>query len=199
MISQLSGHVIGLEATSLVIDVSGVGFQVLSSPATLAGLTLGDSVTLATHLIVREDSLTLYGFDSPQERSAFLLVQSVTGIGPKLALGIVAHLSVSALVAAIRQEDIVSLSKVPGLGKKTAERLILELKEKVTSLGSPPDTSSSPVPSAHHEQVILGLQSLGYNSKDAESAWDSISELTSDPDNSVSDLMKAALKSLARK
>lgn len=195
MISQLVGDVVEVSVTSLVINVGGVGFQVLCTPSTTAGCRVGETARLHTHLAVREDALTLYGFSSADERQAFLLAQSVTGIGPKLALSIVAHLSAGQLRHAILTDNLVTLSKVPGVGRKTAQRLVLELKDKALTL----ETSTDEVTDhAQKEQVTLGLIGLGYSSKDAEAAWESIQEQAVDPSVTVSSLMRAALQSLAK-
>ena len=197
MISQLRGEVIEVQATSVVLDVSGVGFFVACTPNTSAGLLFGQQACLHTHLAVREDSLTLYGFSSPEEKEAFILSQSVTGVGPKLALAIVAHLTPAQLRQAILTENLMTLSKVPGVGRKMAQRLVLELKDKALRLQGTdsPDPSTNTQPK---ELLLLGLQGLGYSAKDAEAAWESISDLVSDSNVSVSVMMKAALRSLAK-
>ena len=196
MIAQLTGTVVEIRPTSMILEVSGVGFSVICSPNTTAGLHPGDHVRLHTHLVVREDSLTLYGFVSPEETTAFVLVQSVTGIGPKLALAIVSHLTVAELRQAILTENLVMLSRTPGVGSKVAQRLALELKDKVASL----PTSTEPAlieTSDWRDQVVSGLQGLGYSARDSEAAWESIREMAS-AQASVSDLMRAALRSLAK-
>jgi len=196
MITQLKGEVLEIGVTSLTIDVGGVGFSVACTPATAAGVRLGETARLHTHLAVREDALTLFGFSSPAEREAFLLAQSVTGIGPKLALAIVSHLTAAQLRQAILTENRLALAKVPGVGQKTASRLVLELKDKVAGLEGPAEqTVAAP---QQHEQVVLGLEGLGYSARDAEAAWDAIAAMSGDPVVSVSELMRAALRSLAR-
>ncbi|MCL2471405.1 MAG: Holliday junction branch migration protein RuvA [Propionibacteriaceae bacterium] len=197
MISQLTGTVADLRPTSVVLDVSGVGFLVACTPNTSAGLTRGTTATLHTHLAVREDALTLYGFSSPHEREAFIMVQSVTGIGPKLALAIVSHLTASQVRQAILAENLVALSKVPGVGRKTAQRLVLELKDKAAALPGTTD-QATPDRSGWQDQVVTGLQGLGYSARDADAAWEAVREQAGDGSATVSDLMRAALKSLAK-
>ncbi len=197
MIAQLTGEVVAARPTALVLDVGGVGFLVACPPATSAEAQIGQVLTLHTHLAVREDALTLYGFVAPEERDAFVLVQSVSGIGPKLALAVVAQLTPAQLRQAILAENLMALSSVPGIGKKTAQRLILELKEKAPGL----DATAAPEAEAGSDwkqQVVLGLTGLGYSAKDAEGAWESVSDQAHDPAASVSGLMRAALQSLAR-
>ena len=198
MIAQLTGLVADIGVAAVVLDVGGVGFLVACSPNTASGLRVGAPATLHTHLAVREDALTLYGFASPEEREAFLLVQSVTGIGPKLAMAIISHLTAGELRHAIMTENLVVLSKVPGVGRKVAQRLVLELKDKALTLAadqSPTVTTSS----REEDQVLLGLQGLGYSARDAAAAWAQVRPLVeADPSMSVSALMKAALQSLAR-
>ena len=198
MIAQLTGQIAEIGASAVVIDVGGVGFLVVCSPNTSAGLRVGSQASLHTHLAVREDALTLFGFASTDEREAFLLVQSVTGIGPKLAMAIISHLTAGELRQAIMTENLVQLSKVPGVGRKVAQRLVLELKDKALTLAQ----DQSPVVATgtrEEEQVLLGLQGLGYSARDAAAAWDVVRPLAeADPTLSVSALMKAALQSLAR-
>ncbi|MCL2784062.1 MAG: Holliday junction branch migration protein RuvA [Propionibacteriaceae bacterium] len=197
MIAQLNGTVVDIGPTSAVLNVSGVGFQILCTPHTCANLEIDGPASLFTHLAVREDALTLYGFSTAEEREAFLLAQSVTGIGPKMALGIVAHLSPAQFRQAVRTENLSALSKVPGVGTKTAQRLVLELKDKVLTL---PGTTQEVLhsPSQWQEQVVDGLIGLGYSAKDAQAAWERVAAAASDPSVTVSQLMKTALQSLAK-
>ena len=200
MIAQLTGQVADVGASAVVLDVGGVGFLVACSPNTSSGLRVGSPATLHTHLAVREDALTLYGFASPEEREAFLLVQSVTGIGPKLAMAIISHLTAGELRQAILTENLVVLSKVPGVGRKVAQRLVLELKDKALALAASDQSPTAPAGATREEeQVLLGLQGLGYSARDAAAAWDRVRPLAeADPTMTVSGLMKAALQSLAR-
>ena len=129
MIAQLTGTVIAAGATHVVLDLNGFGVKALCTPATAAAVRLGQPATLATSLVVREDSLTLYGFTEADERDCFELVQSASGIGPKIAQAVVSVLSPDALRAAIAAENIAALTKVPGIGVKGAQRLVIELKD----------------------------------------------------------------------
>lgn len=205
MISQLTGRVVKSTASWAVLDVAGVGFKVLCPPATAASLTPGELATLATSLVVREDSLTLFGFADDVEREAFELVQSASGIGPKIALAVVSVLPPDRLVAAIRQEDVRALTAVPGIGAKGAQRLIVDLKDKVAQLGvmvadAPVSASPRADDEAWRGQVLAGLTGLGWPVKDAEAACEQISTLAqAEPQPSVGQLMKAALQTLAAK
>jgi len=200
MIAQLTGTVVYLTGTGVILDVGGVGFQLVCTPATTATLSVGAKATLQTHLAVREDAWSLYGFASAAERAAFVLVQSVTGIGPKLALAIVALLTPAQLRQAILTENLVTLSKVPGVGRKVAQRLVLELKDKALELASDDDGTPGEEAMGQQEQVVQGLLGLGYSLRDADAAWEAVREMIhDDPDVSVSQLMRAALRSLARK
>ena len=197
MISQLTGRVAEVNATSVVFDVGGVGFLIACTPDTAAGLSTKETATLYTHLAVREDSLNLFGFASHAEREAFILTQSVSGIGPKLALAIVSCLTPAQLKQAILTENLVTLTKVPGVGRKVAQRLALELKDKAAGIETA-ETETLVEDSQWKDQVEQGLTGLGYSAKDAAAAWESVREMASDPACSVADLMKAALRSLAR-
>ena len=201
MIAQLTGVVAQVGPTSAVIEIGGFGVQAVCSPSTVAGLRLGQRATLATSLIVREDSLTLYGFASTDEREFFELLLTASGVGPKLAQAALAVLSPDELRTAIATENLVQLCKVPGVGRKGAQRIVIELKDKINAVeqANPPLTSvrSSAVWRA---QVTQGLQGLGWSARDAESACDEVEHMTrEDPLVTVAVLMRAALQSLARK
>ena len=197
MISQLTGRVADVHPTSVVLDVSGVGFLIACTPDTAASLSKAETATLFTHLVVREDALNLFGFSTHAEREAFILAQSVSGIGPKLALAIMSCLTPAQLKQAILTENLVALSKVPGVGRKVAQRLVLELKDKAAGIETT-DEEILVEDSVWKDQVEQGLQGLGYSAKDATAAWEAVREMASDPSCSVADLMKAALRSLAR-
>ena len=148
MIAQLTGTVTQVGPTSVVIDVGGIGILALCGPATTAGLRLGERTTLATSLVVREDSLTLYGFASADERDFFDLLQTATGVGPKLAQATLAVLSPDELRQAIATENLVQLMKVPGVGRKGAQRLVIELKDKINTVGATDLPPAVPAPAA---------------------------------------------------
>lgn len=207
MIAQLTGTISSLGANWVVLDVQGVGFKVSTPPGTAGGLQPGSRASLATSLVVREDSLTLYGFATPAERDAFELLQTSPGIGPRIAVATISVLSPGQLVAAIRGEDVDTLVKVPGIGRKGAQKMVLDLREKVLALGLPaapdpagaPQTGAQPGAQQWREQVSSGLQGLGWSFKDAEAACDQVADLVEqDPQVSLGSLMKAALQKLAR-
>jgi Holliday junction DNA helicase RuvA len=201
MIAQLTGVVAHVGPTSAVIEVGGFGVQAVCSPNTVAGLRTGHRATLATSLVVREDSLTLYGFASADEREFFELLLTATGVGPKLAQAALAVLSPDELRKAIATENLVQLCKVPGIGRKGAQRIVIELKDKINAVGLTDElVPTTGPPAAWRGQVNQGLQGLGWSAKDAEAACDEVEQLTrDDPQVNIAVLMRAALQSLARK
>lgn len=168
MISLLSGTVRSITADRLVVEVGGFGVSVLVNPQTAAQVTLGSQVQLFTSLVVREDSLTLFGFINDESRSLFELVQTVSGIGPKVALSILGALTPEDLARAISQEDIGAIEKVPGIGRKGAQRLILELKGKLGNLSSAQQYKGHQP--AWREQLTSALVSLGFSPKESDGA-----------------------------
>lgn len=198
MISLINGVVRSIGCDKVIVEVGGVGLAVSVTTQTGYQLNIGVPVQLFTTLIVREDALTLFGFLDEESRSTFELVQTVTGIGPKVALAIMGSHSPQTLAAAIAQEDISAIEKVPGIGRKGAQRLILELKGKISDFG----TSHK---SAHHqpvwrEQLTSALVSLGFTAKDSDAAINSV--LADYVENGVepseielSELLKKALQS----
>ncbi|GAA3605171.1 Holliday junction branch migration protein RuvA [Microlunatus ginsengisoli] len=205
MIAQVSGTVIQLGPTTAVIELGGLGVLALVSPDTAADLRVGQPATLATSLVVREDSLTLYGFASTDERELFELLQTATGVGPKLAQAALAVLRPDELRQAIATENLLTLMKVPGVGRKGAQRLVIELKDKINAVGAagqaelPATAAKTGGGSAWRDQVSQGLQGLGWSAKDADAACGEVEHLVrDDPGTSVASLMKAALQSLAR-
>lgn len=201
MIARLCGTVLAAGPTWIVVDLGGLGLRALTTPATSASARLGEPITLHTSLVVREDSLTLYAFADADERDAFELVQSASGIGPKIALATVSVLAPAQLRVAIASENLAALMKVPGIGRKGAERLVIELRDKVSALGAdaPLAAQAAPTASDWREQVAAGLESLGWSAKDAAAAVERVAPLAEeDPAPGVAELMKAALRSLAR-
>jgi holliday junction DNA helicase RuvA len=200
VIASITGVVSAVGATWAVVSVGGLGLRLLCTPSTCAGLRTGQEATLATSLVVREDSLTLYGFADDEGRELFELVQTATGVGPKLALAIVSVLSADDFRTAIATENLVTLSSVPGIGRRGAQRLVIELKDKVAALGG--SGSPAPRPSAAplwREQVRQGLEGLGWSARDAEAACDRVQPMADeDPSLSVAALMRAALRTLAK-
>lgn len=203
MITHLTGTVSGVRATSAVLDIGGLGFEVHCTARGLASLRVGQQGHLETSMQVRQDTFTLYGFIDATEREAFEMLLGVNAIGPKLALAVLSLLDPPALVAAISTEDLRTLTKVPGVGKKSAERMLVELKDKVARLGVDPADRLAPVPDDDRPlwrvQVASGLQGLGWSAKEAESACDAIEPMVDqDPSIGVAQLMRAALQSLAK-
>ena len=168
MISIVTGTVRAIHIDRLIVEVGGIGLSVLVNPATSSAVSLGSSVQLFTSLVVREDSLTLFGFLSEQARSFFELVQTVSGVGPKVALSILSALTPEDLARAIAQEDVATIERVPGIGRKGAQRMILELKGKLSDL-SDSDTYRGHQP-AWREQLTSALVSLGFSPKDSDQA-----------------------------
>ena len=198
MISTLSGTIRSLSQDKLVIEVGGVGLSVLINPPTSLGLTLGAQTTLYTSLVVREDSLTLFGFLSEEVRNLFELVQTVSGVGPKVALSIMGALTPEDLARAISQEDTSAIERVPGIGKKGAQRMILELKGKLNDLSSGATYKGHQPP--WREQLLSALVSLGFSPKESDSAIsDVVNDLygnDQDPATmALSELLKLALAS----
>jgi Holliday junction DNA helicase RuvA len=200
MIASLSGTVLQVGPTSAVVEVGGLGVLALCSPNTVAGLRVGQRATLATSLVVREDSLTLYGFASTDEREFFELLLTATGVGPKLAQAALAVLPPDQLRAAIASENLVQLTKVPGIGRKGAQRMVIELKDKINAVGLVAEPHPSPATQPlWREQVSQGLVGLGWSAKDAEAACAEVEPMVAeDPHVGVAVLMRAALQALAR-
>ena len=197
MISLLNGTVRSLSSDRLIVEVGGFGVSVLVNPQTSAQTTLGAQIQLFTSLVVREDSLTVFGFINDESRALFELVQTVSGIGPKVALSILGALTPEDLGRAIAQEDVAVIEKVPGIGRKGAQRLILELKGKLSDLSTGQSyTSHQP---AWREQLTSALVSLGFSPKESDAAISNVvSELqTNDVDASTLDLSELLKLTLA--
>lgn len=195
MIAQLRGTVVAIGATWVVVEAGGFGMKALCTPATAGGLRLGSETTLYTSLVVREDSLTLFGFAGADERDSFELVQTASGIGPKIALAVISTLGPDDLRAAVAGGNVAALTRVPGIGAKGAQRLILELKDKVGQLAVA--GQQGVLASGWREQVKAGLEGLGWSSRDAEAACDRVAGLA-ETEGSVAVLMRAALQTLAK-
>ena len=198
MISLINGVVRHVASDRCIVEVGGVGLQLSITPSVSTQLNIGAPVQLFTTLVVREDSLTLFGFLDEESRDTFELVQTVSGIGPKVALSIVGALNPQALATAIAQEDIKAIEKVPGIGRKGAQRLILELKGKLSDFSS--HTQSHIHQSVWREQLIAALTSLGFTAKDSDAAINvtmaHYSEQGVDPASiDISDLLKRSLQS----
>jgi Holliday junction DNA helicase RuvA len=209
VIAHLHGTVAGVAPDCAVIEVGGVGMRVHCTPGTLATLRPGEAAQVATSLVVREDSLTLYGFASEDERNVFELLQTASGIGPRLALAMLAVHAPDALRRAVATEDLGALTMVPGIGKKGAQRIVLELRDRLGPPGDGGDgglTARAPsrrVPS-WRDQVQSGLVNLGWSARDAEQAIAALEEegaVNGSEDGAgveVASVLRAALRKLSK-
>jgi Holliday junction DNA helicase RuvA len=207
MIAHLDGTVAAVAPDGAVIDVGGVGLLVQCAPATLAGLRTGERARVATSLVVREDSLTLYGFASDDERTTFELLQTASGVGPRLALAMLAVFSPDALRRAVAAEDLAALTTVPGIGRKGAQRIVLELAGRLgapagefSGLGNGAAAPAAARVAPWREQVQAGLISLGWQAREADQAITIIEpELAGDgAEVDVAAALRAALRVLGR-
>ncbi|WP_040160763.1 Holliday junction branch migration protein RuvA [Mobilicoccus massiliensis] len=201
MISTLTGSVAHVGLDRVVVEVGGVGFTVFATPATAAAQRVGGEARLSTSLVVREDSLTLFGFATGDERDLFEKVQTVSGVGPRLALAMLAVLDPPTLRLAVASGDVRTLTKVPGIGKKGAERIVLELRDKIAepeAVGAASAAAPTPQPeAARRDPVREALVGLGWNARQADGAIDAV--LARDGEQtSVPALLKAALRELGR-
>ena len=190
MIGQLTGILFNKNPPQILIDCGGVGYEVQVPMGTYYNLPAeGEKISLLTHFVVREDAQILYGFGTPTERAAFRELIKISGVGPRTALSILSGMSVEELSHAISLQEVARLTKVPGIGKKTAERLLLELKGKLR-----PDLGAT-LEAAHHatSDILQALLALGYNEKEAALALKALP-----PHVGVSDGIKLALKALTR-
>ncbi len=206
MIAHLSGKILFKEATSVIIDAGGVGYEVtipLSTYYELGELESAISLRIYTH--VREDTLQLFGFKSSRERELFLLLLSVSGIGPKLAITTLSGMSADEIIGAIRTENLVRLNSIPGIGKKTAERLIIELRDKINSLSamsaeeeiaSKSATGESLSSNAIFDDALAALVSLGYAKPIADKALRTASQ--EGTEMSVQKLLRRSLQLLSK-
>jgi Holliday junction DNA helicase RuvA len=207
VITSLAGTVAALGPDVAVLEVGGVGLAVQCTPATLAGLRPGQPARLATSLVVREDSLTLYGFADDDERRLFELLQSAGGVGPRLAQAVLAAFSPAAVVAAVTSEDVTALTRIPGIGRKGAQRIVLDLKDKIAgmpvagtgSVGAPPP-AREPV---WREQLRSALHGLGWTGREIDDGLaaagpqaEAAAALGEEPD--IADLLRSALRSMSR-
>jgi Holliday junction DNA helicase RuvA len=196
VIAFVRGEVAAVGLDGAVVDVGGIGVQVMCTPGTLAGLRVGRQAQLPTSMVVREDSLTVFGFADEDEKQTFELVQTASGVGPKLAQAMLAVLSPDDLRAAVSAEDVKTLTRVPGIGQKGAQRIILELRDRV----GPPTGGATPVraPAAPwRDQVLQGLVGLGWSAKESEKAIDAVAA-DAGPSPDVAALLRAALQTLSR-
>jgi Holliday junction DNA helicase RuvA len=201
VISLVRGRVLAIELNHAVIEVGGVGFVVHATPTTLAGLRAGERALLHTTLVVREDSLTLFGFADVDARELFVLLQTATGIGPKLALAALAVLEPDTLRAALAEGNITMLTRVPGIGRKGAERLSLDLRDKVdaTPAASIEGAVAATAAGKVRDEVVAALLSLGFDVKRAERTVDGILRTRSSNGDGAADtssVLRAALSDL---
>jgi len=201
MIASLTGRLAFKAPPYLVLDVHGVGYEVFIPLSTYYGLpNLSESISLSVHTHVREDAIQLFGFLTSQEKDAFVLLTSVSGVGPKLALSVLSALPVSNLVSAIQSGDIEKLTTVPGIGNKSAGRLVLELKDKVEKL-HPGLASASESPrqgeDATFDDALSALVNLGYRPQDAKEALKQVKKSNAKP-IVLKDMIRESLKELAR-
>ena len=196
MIAFVRGQVAAVTLSGAVLEVGGVGLELMCTPNTLATLRAGQTATLPTSMVVREDSLTLFGFADEDEKQIFELVQTASGVGPKVAQAITAVLAPDDLRRAIASDDVKTLTRVPGIGQKGAQRIILELKDRI---GPPVGTrpAATTPGGAWREQVHQGLVGLGWPVREAEQAVDAVADQAGEtPD--VPALLRAALQALSR-
>lgn len=195
MIARLTGQLIEKQPPTLVVDVNGVGYELEAPMSTFYKVTLGAPVTLYVHQVVREDANLLYGFASREERDMCRTLLKVNGVGPKMALAILSGMEADAFAACIRQGDVATLTRIPGVGKKTAERLVIEMRDRV---GDGP-VSLSPIsgeaaPASPERDAITALIALGYKAAEAERA---VGRIKTD-NASAEDLIRQALKGMVR-
>jgi Holliday junction DNA helicase RuvA len=202
MIAHLNGTVAGVSPDGAVIEVGGVGLRVQCTPDTLASLRPGEQARVATSLVVREDSLTLFGFSTDDERNVFELLQTASGIGPRLALAVLAVHSPDALRRALATEDLNALTMVPGIGRKGAQRIVLELKDRLGTAGDFAGNGHAPARRAEpswRDQVQSGLTNLGWSARDAEAAIAAVeAESDGGPAPDVATALRAALRKLSK-
>jgi Holliday junction DNA helicase RuvA len=195
MIASVRGEVLDVALDHVVIEAAGVGYKLMAAPSTLATLRRGAEARLITAMIVREDSMTLYGFPDADARDLFLTLLGVSGVGPKIALATLAVYDAQALRQALADGDVAALTRVPGIGKRGAERLVLELRDKIG-----PVLPSPGVPAIGHavrEPVVEALVGLGFAARQAEEATDKV--LANEPEATTSTALRSALSLLGKK
>jgi Holliday junction DNA helicase RuvA len=206
MIAHLTGTLLSKQATSVILDVGGVGYEVTIPLSTFYDLAeTGSQVQLRIYTHVREDALQLYGFRTSRERELFLRVISVSGIGPKLGITLLSGMSADEMIASIRTNNLARLTLIPGIGRKTAERLVMELRDKVASLSTPelegelgaePGQVVAPTEDSIRSDALSALLNLGYQRNAAEKAITSV--LSEGADLSVESILRQSLRKLAK-
>lgn len=197
MIASVRGEVLDIALDHAVIEAAGVGYKVMATPSTLATLQRGAETRLITAMIVREDSMTLYGFADADARDLFLTLIGVSGVGPKIALATLAVYDAPALRQALGDGDVTALTRVPGIGKRGAERMVLELRDKIGPTGTSGAATASVNGHAVRGPVVEALVGLGFAAKQAEEATDKV--LAGDPEATTSSALRAALSMLGKK
>ncbi|MEV6276412.1 Holliday junction branch migration protein RuvA [Nocardia sp. NPDC051832] len=199
MIASVRGEVLEIALDHTVLEAGGIGYRLNATPSTLATLTRGEEIRLYTAMIVREDSQTLFGFADTESRDLFGLLQTVSGVGPRLAMAVLAVLEPEALRKALAESNVAALTRVPGIGKRGAERMVVELRDKVNLIpvqagppGSGPGVAVTPV----RDQVVEALTGLSFPLKQAEQAVDSV--LAEQPAADTSTALRAALSLLGK-
>lgn len=198
MIASVRGIVMAVSPDGAVIEVGGVGLAVHCAPGTIAGLRQGTEARLATSLVVREDSLTLYGFADDDEKMLFELLQTASGVGPRLAQAVLAVHSPDTVRKAIATGDTATLTRVPGIGKKGAERLVLELRDRIGPVAVGTDESAGVLVGAWQEQVRQGLVGLGWTASQADQAVAAVAETVDGTTPPVPVLLKQAIRLLGK-
>lgn len=200
MIASLRGTVLDIQLDHVVIECAGVGYKVLATPTTLGPLQRGEESHVMTTLVVKEDSMTLYGFTSTDDRDMFHVLQTVSGLGPKLALAALSVMGAGDLAQAIAGEEAARLQKIPGVGKRMAQRLVLELKDKVSGFAPahsdvPPATPAAAGPVV--DDVVEALVGLGFTDKAARPIVEAVA--AEQPDAATPVVLRAALSQLGAK
>lgn len=196
MIAHVRGQVAAVTLTSAVIDVGGVGLQVMCTPSTIAGLRTGTEVQLSTSMVVREDSLTVFGFADTDERDMFELLQTASGVGPKVAQAMLAVLEPDRIRQAVGQADFGTLTTVPGIGRKGAERIVIELRDRI---GVTTTVAAGGAAQPWREQVLEAMLGLGISTRDADRAVETVADGLAPgeaPDTSTA--LRDALRTLSK-
>ena len=197
MIASVRGEVLDIALDHAVIEASGVGYRVNATPVTLGALHRGSEARLFTTMIVREDSMTLYGFSDTESKDLFSLLQTVSGVGPRLAMATLAVLEPDALRRALSEGNLTALTRVPGIGKRGAERMVVELRDKVDAVATTAGAASGFVAgSSIRDQIVEALEGLGFPIKQAEQATDSV--LAESPEATTSVALRSALSLLGK-
>lgn len=195
MIASVRGEVLEVALDHVVIEAAGMGYRVNATPSTLGTLRAGSEARLVTAMVVREDSMTLYGFADSETRDLFRTLLSVSGVGPRLAMAALSVHDAAALRQALRDGDVAALTRVPGIGKRGAERMVLELRDKVGAAGPSPGAPAVNGPGVRGP-VVEALVGLGFAAKQAEEATDKV--LAGEPDATTAGALRAALSLLGK-